>query len=374
MNEDPHSPNSDYCLASSFKSSPITKKDAKPEALILQAIQLIERYMSDSIYEENVFWSQYVYPTVRAYRAVDSPSDLLQESMRETLMRCSEYISRQTSTSNRLLDLDRYRLSFFPCEQSFKALEMKLDNCGISDRQPYYRVLYQYAKKNQMTFEALYYYSVIVCDGDRIKSKFCHFEEILSSKCGFESEKALRIKSIIDDSHEAMIRDLKDQIAKSPQKVQKSPPIAVFGKPLVALDTNVLLADTFGYLGEFLDFIDIVIPLPVIEELYDLKSNKIKAPRALRALEFLASNTNIINTVNRFGETCNLSLKEPVFSFRVFGKMDDQIIECCVHLSRKTPERKCVFLTEDLNASLKAKAEGMMAMSFKEFTEQFYIQ
>ena len=379
--ESPKFSSSNSSSDSAMLSSPITHKDCKSEALLFQAITLIHTFIRNNSTYLQIFWAQYVYPTVRAYRAMDTPSEQLQCAMRQVLVASAEFISRQDPSANRyLLDIDRYLLDFFPNLELYLRLEGAVSLCSDMNMEVYHRALYNYAKMNELEFDSLFYYVLIVKDGERVKKKFPHLQDVLTLG---PLEKTKQISNIIgnannyssSEEHESKISKLRQKIASTPVKKQNTPtPLLSSAKMFAVIDTNVLIADTLGYLSEFIHLVQVCIPLPVIEEIYDLCRNPTKAALATRALDFLINNQAHVKGLNRLGEVVPLSIKEPVHSFRLFGKMDDQIIESCLQLSRRLSDGQCVFVTDDLNAMLKTKAEGLCAMCLIEFTELFFIK
>lgn len=149
---------------------------------------------------------------------------------------------------------------------------------------------------------------------------------------------------------------------------------AIPEKIIYILDTNILLHEPFAFLS-FKEH-DVVVPMTVLEELDSIKDRRKDVSRdarvAIRALEdtlsdatpeqvlsgvklpqndeqHLSGNLSIIN---------DYALKQTA-NILSFNENDNRIINAALYIQKKSPDKKIVLVTKDINMRLKAKGAGL---------------
>lgn len=144
-------------------------------------------------------------------------------------------------------------------------------------------------------------------------------------------------------------------------------------KKIFVLDTNVILHDSrcIHQFGEH----DIVIPIPVIEELDNFKkgneSLNFHAREFVRTLDSL-SGDKLFNTGVSIGPGLGkISIKldrgfsESIVANFSTSKPDHHILNIGYQVAKEFTERKVILVSKDVNLRMKAKAVGLMAQDYK---------
>ncbi len=135
------------------------------------------------------------------------------------------------------------------------------------------------------------------------------------------------------------------------------------------LDTNVLLHDAAAVFG-FEDN-NVIIPIYVIEELDQFKKDLSELGRNAR---------QVSRTIDGFREQGNLvegvpmpqggmlrvgfTEKQLPFKFSNSHVTDNQILATALDIQEREPDRKCVFITKDVNLRIRAEAAGVHAEDY----------
>jgi PhoH-like ATPase len=144
-------------------------------------------------------------------------------------------------------------------------------------------------------------------------------------------------------------------------------------KKIFILDTNVILHDS-NCIHQFNEH-DIVIPIPVIEELDNFKkgndSLNFHAREFVRTLDTL-SGDKLFNGGVRIGPGMGkISIKldrefdESIADNFSKQKTDHHILNIAYQVAQETPDREVTLVTKDVNLRMKAKAVGLMAQDYK---------
>jgi len=139
------------------------------------------------------------------------------------------------------------------------------------------------------------------------------------------------------------------------------------------LDTNVILHDS-SCLYQFQDN-DIVIPMPVLEELDHFKSGHLiinfHARNFLRAFDSI-SNEHLFSDGEKIAEDKGrifVTLDRefhPDIAFNFTAKNPDHhILNIAYCLARENTDRQVILVTKDVNLRMKAKAIGLLAKDFR---------
>lgn len=144
-------------------------------------------------------------------------------------------------------------------------------------------------------------------------------------------------------------------------------------KKLFVLDTNVILHDS-SCIYQF-DEHDVVIPIPVLEELDQFKkgndSLNFHAREFARSLDAL-SGDKLFNGGVRIGAgKGKVSIKldremhpDLAVNFSI-QKTDHHILNIAYHLARENAARPVILVTKDVNLRMKAKSVGILAEDYK---------
>ena len=144
-------------------------------------------------------------------------------------------------------------------------------------------------------------------------------------------------------------------------------------KKFFVLDTNVILHDS-SCIYQF-DEHDVVIPIPVLEELDRFKkgndSLNFHAREFARSLDGL-SNDKLFNGGVRIGpDKGKVSIKldramhpDLAVNFSI-QKTDHHILNIAYHLAQEDPGRQVILVTKDVNLRMKAKSVGILAEDYK---------
>lgn len=144
-------------------------------------------------------------------------------------------------------------------------------------------------------------------------------------------------------------------------------------KKLFVLDTNVILHDS-SCIYQF-DEHDVVIPIPVLEELDQFKkgndSLNFHAREFARSLDAL-SNDKLFNGGVRIGTgKGKVSIKldrdmHPDLAVNFSSqKTDHHILNIAYHLAKEDQVRQVILVTKDVNLRMKAKSVGILAEDYK---------
>ena len=147
-------------------------------------------------------------------------------------------------------------------------------------------------------------------------------------------------------------------------------------KKVFVLDTNVILHD-YNCIHSFQDN-DIVIPITVLEEIDNFKRGQdqihYNAREFVRILDGLSGDKLIKEGVSLGPGKGKIKIitnhqNEPVVSQSFSeSKMDHRILSVAHYLTHKSPGRKVIFVSKDVNLRLKAKSLGIMAQDY--FTDR----
>ena len=144
-------------------------------------------------------------------------------------------------------------------------------------------------------------------------------------------------------------------------------------KKLFVLDTNVILHDS-SCIYQF-DEHDVVIPIPVLEELDQFKkgndSLNFHAREFARSLDGL-SNDKLFNGGVPIGAgkgKVSIKLDREMHADLAVNfsaqKTDHHILNIAYHLSRENRVRQVILVTKDVNLRMKAKSVGLLAEDYK---------
>ena len=140
------------------------------------------------------------------------------------------------------------------------------------------------------------------------------------------------------------------------------------------LDTNILLHEPFAFLS-FKEH-DVVVPMTVLEELDSIKDRRKDVSRdariAIRALEDTLRDANpeqilagvkLPQNDEQHPSGClaiiNDYALETTANSLSFNENDNRIINAALYIQKKTPDKKVVLVTKDINMRLKAKGAGL---------------
>jgi PhoH-like ATPase len=140
------------------------------------------------------------------------------------------------------------------------------------------------------------------------------------------------------------------------------------------LDTNILLHEPFAFLS-FKEH-DVVVPMTVLEELDSIKDRRKDVSRdarvAIRALEDtlrdatpeqVLAGVKLPQNDELHPSGClaiiNDYALEQTANTLSFNENDNRIINAALHIQSKTPNKKIVLVTKDINMRLKAKGAGL---------------
>lgn len=145
------------------------------------------------------------------------------------------------------------------------------------------------------------------------------------------------------------------------------------GKKLFVLDTNVILHDS-SCIYHF-ESHDILIPIPVLEELDQFKKGNesihFHAREFARALDALSGDKLFNGGVPIGPGQGKISIKldrefhPDLRSSFSAQKTDHHILNIAYHLAVEVPERQVILVTKDVNLRMKAKSIGLMAEDYK---------
>ena len=139
------------------------------------------------------------------------------------------------------------------------------------------------------------------------------------------------------------------------------------------LDTNVILHDS-SCIYQFKEH-DVVIPMPVLEELDRFKKGNetlnFHARQFLRSLDALSENRLFNGGVKIGPDLGNIIVKlnrafdnDLEFMFSA-DNPDHHILNMAYCLAKETPKREVTLVSKDVNLRMKAKAIGLMAEDYK---------
>lgn len=145
-------------------------------------------------------------------------------------------------------------------------------------------------------------------------------------------------------------------------------------KIIYILDTNILLHEPFAFLS-FKEH-DVVVPMTVLEELDSIKDRRKDVSRdarvAIRALEDTLSDATpeqVLSGVklpqnDEQHPSGNLSIindyaLKQTANILSFNENDNRIINAALYIQKKSPDKKIVLVTKDINMRLKAKGAGL---------------
>lgn len=147
-------------------------------------------------------------------------------------------------------------------------------------------------------------------------------------------------------------------------------------KKVFVLDTNVILHD-YNCIHSFQDN-DIVIPITVLEEIDNFKRGQdqihYNAREFVRILDGLSGDKLIKEGVSLGPGKGKIKIitnhqHEPAVSQSFSeSKIDHRILSVAHYLTHKSPSRKVIFVSKDVNLRLKAKSLGIMAQDY--FTDR----
>jgi len=144
-------------------------------------------------------------------------------------------------------------------------------------------------------------------------------------------------------------------------------------KKIFVLDTNVILHDSscIHQFGEH----DIVIPIPVIEELDNFKkgneSLNFHAREFVRTLDSLSGDKLFNDGVPIGPDLGRISIKldrdfdESIIANFSTSKPDHHILNIGYQVAKEFAEREVILVSKDVNLRMKAKAVGLMAQDYK---------
>lgn len=146
-------------------------------------------------------------------------------------------------------------------------------------------------------------------------------------------------------------------------------------KKIFVLDTSVIIYDhqSINHFDEH----DIVIPIPVLEELDEFKkgsdTKNYEAREFIRFLDKISKDKEINDWIKLPGtkkgkfkialETNGLD--QSATKIYNSNSMDNQILNTCLKVSKDNPRRVVVMVTKDINLRLKAKALGIKAEDYE---------
>ncbi len=138
-------------------------------------------------------------------------------------------------------------------------------------------------------------------------------------------------------------------------------------KKIFVIDTNVLLRDPYAIFS--FEENEVVIPLAVIEEIDDQKSNKAdigyNARETSRLLDGLRKKGNLNEGIElEEGGILRIAIdgKDLILPAGLSAnKMDNRIVSTAIHLSKENPDRKVILISNDINLRLIGNAFGISA-------------
>ena len=144
-------------------------------------------------------------------------------------------------------------------------------------------------------------------------------------------------------------------------------------KKIFVLDTNVILHDS-SCIYQFKEN-DIIIPIPVLEELDRFKKGNemvnFHAREFARTLDAISENKLFDGGVKIGPEHGNIIIKleqkfhpDLTFNFTT-SNPDHHILNIAYCLSKEAPQRPVIVVSKDVNLRMKAKSIGLMAEDYK---------
>jgi PhoH-like ATPase len=144
-------------------------------------------------------------------------------------------------------------------------------------------------------------------------------------------------------------------------------------RKIFVLDTNVILHDS-SCIHHFQEN-DVVIPIPVLEELDSFKkgneSLNYHAREFVRTLDSLSGDKLFDGGVRIGPDLGKISIKlEREFHPDLGGmfnthKPDHQILNIAYHIAKEHPDRPLILVSKDVNLRIKAKSIGLLAQDYK---------
>ena len=146
------------------------------------------------------------------------------------------------------------------------------------------------------------------------------------------------------------------------------------GKKIFVLDTSVILYDHEA-VNSFEEH-DVAIPITVLEELDNFKkgndTKNFAARQFIRFIDTLSENASLQDWIQLTGKGRGkfkviMDTHSKVNAERVFGeaKADHKILNCALSEQEKSPDKKVVLVTKDINLRLKAKALNIPAEDYE---------
>jgi PhoH-like ATPase len=144
-------------------------------------------------------------------------------------------------------------------------------------------------------------------------------------------------------------------------------------RKIFVLDTNVILHDS-SCIHHFQEN-DVVIPIPVLEELDSFKkgneSLNYHAREFVRTLDSLSGDKLFDGGIRIGPDLGKISIKlERAFHPDLGGmfnthKPDHQILNIAYHIAKENPDRPLILVSKDVNLRIKAKSIGLLAQDYK---------